>query len=250
MKMRGGLHLAEIFFILLHLHFFNPKPTTMKNSNEEILSQRRSFLGRFAGAMGLSLFGIKGNASPTAPADDWIAKLTGKHKMVFDVTQPHGIFPFAWPRVFLLTNQATGTPENQLNAVIVLRHNGIPYAMQDSLWAKYKLGEAFGIDDHLTGKPALRNPFWQPKPGEFSIPGIGAVNIGINELQASSVTICVCDMAMTVNSYGMAKKINKDGAEIKKDWIAGLLPGVNIVPSGIWAIGRAQEQGSAYCFAS
>ena len=28
-----------------------------------------------------------------------------------------------------------------------------------------------------------------------------------------------------------------------------LLPGVQIVPSGVWAIGRAQENGCAYCYA-
>jgi len=27
------------------------------------------------------------------------------------------------------------------------------------------------------------------------------------------------------------------------------LPGIQPVPSGVWAIGRAQEHGCAYCFA-
>jgi intracellular sulfur oxidation DsrE/DsrF family protein len=30
---------------------------------------------------------------------------------------------------------------------------------------------------------------------------------------------------------------------------AGLLPGIQIVPSGVWAVGRAQEHGCQYCFA-
>jgi intracellular sulfur oxidation DsrE/DsrF family protein len=38
-------------------------------------------------------------------------------------------------------------------------------------------------------------------------------------------------------------------AEVKKEWLASLLPGVHVVPSGVWAIGRAQEHGCAYCFA-
>ena len=75
------------------------------------------------------------------------------------------------------------------------------------------------------------------------------MQIGINELQAAGVKFCVCEVAMTVNSNVMAEKIKKDAAEIRKDWMAGLLPGVQPVPSGVWAVGRAQEHGCAYCFA-
>jgi hypothetical protein len=63
--------------------------------------------------------------------------------VVFDATQPHGVFPFAWPRVFLLTNAATGTPEKDNSVVVVLRHDAIPYAFEERLWAKYKFGEVF-----------------------------------------------------------------------------------------------------------
>ena len=44
--------------------------------------------------------------------------------------------PFAWPRVFLLTNQATGTMANDCNVVVVLRHDAIPYAFQSEIWDK------------------------------------------------------------------------------------------------------------------
>ena len=217
-------------------------------------NQRRSFLAKMAGAMGISFFvnqsGLRAAESSEMADGDWLNKLTGKHKMVFDVTQPHGIFPFAWPKVFLLTNMATGTPEKENNAVVVLRHHGIPYALEDRLWAKYKFGEFFGIDDHRTGKPALRNPMWQPKEGEFKVPGIGPVPIGINELQSSGVIFCVCDMALSVNGFTIASKMNLDGAEVKKDFVSGLLPGINLAPSGLWAISRAQESGCGYCFAS
>ena len=225
----------------------------MSTNNPSQNNQRRSFLTKMAGAMGLSLFAgqtsLQAAENAAAPADDWVAKLTGKHKMVFDVPKPHGIFAFAWPKVFLLTNQATGTPEKETNSVVVLRHDGIPYALEDRLWAKYKLGEFFGIDDHRTGKPAVRNPMWQPKEGEFKVPGIGPVQIGINELQSSGVIFCVCDMALSVNGYTIASKMNLDGAEVKKDFVSGILPGINLAPSGLWALGRAQEKGCAYCFA-
>jgi len=60
---------------------------------------------------------------------------------------------------------------------------------------------------------------------------------------------CVCDMAMNVFSAILAEKTSKDAAEIKKEWISGVLPGIQVVPSGVWALGRAQEHGCAYCFA-
>ena len=239
-----------------NVYFTKPllKPLKSYNMNKDNYlknNQRRSFLTKIAGAMGISFFVNQSGLQAAEPSEmavgDWLNKLTGKHKMVFDVTQPHGIFPFAWPKVFLLTNKATGTPEKESNAVVVLRHNGIPYAMEDRLWAKYKFGEFFGIDDPRTGKPALRNPMWQPKEGEFKVPGIGPVAIGINELQNSGVLFCVCEAAILVNSTVVASKLELNSEDVKKDWMDGLLAGIQPVPSGVWAIGRAHQHGCAYC---
>jgi intracellular sulfur oxidation DsrE/DsrF family protein len=225
------------------------------------LASRRNFLGTLAASTAaFSMATIATPLTATAktfsnemkPADDpeeWFKKIKGKHKIVFDVTRPNDMLPFAWPRVFLLTNAHTGTPEKENSVVVVLRHDGIPYAMEDRLWAKYKFGEVFKVTDPKTKEPAVRNPFWQPKTGDFSIPGFGNVAIGINELQDSGVMFCVCDAAMTVFSAVVAQGMNSDGATVKKDWVSGLLPNIQVVPSGVWAVGRAQEHGCAYCFA-
>jgi intracellular sulfur oxidation DsrE/DsrF family protein len=224
-------------------------------------TSRRNFLGALAA--GTATFSISTLASPlTAGAksmeekfrkpDDpeaWLQKLTGKHKMVFDVTQPHGVFPFAWPRVFLMTNTMTGTPEKENNVVVVLRHDAIPYAMETRLWEQYNFGEVFKATDPATNASSRRNPFWQPKAGDYKIPGFGEVAIGINELQQSGVIFVVCNAALTVYSTAVAQKMGKDPADVKKDWMSGLLPGIEVVPSGVWALGRAQEKGCAYCFA-
>jgi hypothetical protein len=34
-----------------------------------------------------------------------------------------------------------------------------------------------------------------------------------------------------------------------KEWEAGVVPGAMLVPSGVLAVGRAQEHGCTYCFA-
>ena len=189
------------------------------------------------------------NNSMAEDADAWFNKVKGKHRVVFDATRPHEIMPFVWPRVFLVTNNATGTPENDCGVVVVLRHSAIPYAFEDRLWAKYNFGEMFHAMDPKTEKPSTRNPFWKPKPGAFKIPGFGEVQIGINELQSSGVMFCVCSAALTVYSTAVASGMNLKAEDVYKEWVAGLLPDIQPVPSGVWALGRAQENGCKYCFA-
>jgi intracellular sulfur oxidation DsrE/DsrF family protein len=220
-------------------------------------NSRRNFLGKIAtGAAALgaaSLVPFNVDATPgdhvNSDADEWFSKIKGKHRIVFDATQPHEIMPFAWPKVFLLTNSATGTPEKDCGVVVVLRHAAVGYALNNDLWAKYKLGEVFKADDPLTKAPATRNPFWQPKEGDFKVPGIGNVAIGINELQSNGVMFCACNMAITVYSAVIADMMKMDAETVKKEWLAGVLPGIQVVPSGVWAVGRAQEHGCTYCFA-
>ncbi|MBS1530293.1 MAG: twin-arginine translocation signal domain-containing protein [Bacteroidetes bacterium] len=229
----------------------------MKTTDQPTPNQRRDFLKQIAtgaavlGAGSLLSAPLQSSAaghlaSDVSEADAWFDKVKGKHKIVFDVIEPKGIFPFAWPKIFLATNGATGTAEKDCGVVVILRHNGIPYAMNNDLWAKYKFGEMFKVMGEDGKTPATSNPFWQPKP--MTIPGVGDVNIGINDLQESGVKFCVCDMALTVYSAVTAMGMKQDPATIKKEWLAGLLPGVQPVPSGVWAVGRAQEHGCAYCF--
>lgn len=220
-------------------------------------NQRRDFLKQIAtgaavlGAGSLLSVPLQSSAaghpsSDVSDADAWFDKVKGKHKIVFDVTEPKSIFPFAWPKIFLATNGATGTAEKDCSVVVVLRHAGIPFAMNNDLWAKYKFGEMFKVYEADGKTPATSNPFWQSKP--TTIPGVGEVKIGINDLQESGVMFCVCDMALTVNSAVAAMGSKQDPAMVHKEWLAGLLPNIQPVPSGVWAVGRAQEHGCAYCF--
>jgi hypothetical protein len=233
----------------------------MEKNNNGSSIQRRGFLGSIAaGAAAVSIAALaplqinattlSGSYKETSDPDEWFNKIKGRHRIVFDVTHPAGIFPFAWPRVFLVTNQGTGTPANECGVVVILRHNAIGYAMDSKLWEKYKFGELFKADDPATKAPAVRNPFWMPAKGDFKVPAFGEIAIGINELQADGVMFCVCDTAMTVYSAVVAGKMNMDAAEVKKEWTAGLLPGIMPVPSGVWAVGRAQEHKCSYCFVS
>lgn len=230
--------------------------------NDSNRRSRRNFLGALAtGAATLGLTSVAPlsvhaktlSDTFTDPSTDedpeaFVKGLNGKHKIVFDVTEPHEILPFAWPRIFLMTNEMSGSPAKENNAVVILRHAAIPFAMEDRLWEKYKFGDVFKVTDNGTQQVAMRNAFWKPKVGDFKVPGVGNVAIGINELQASGVRFAVCNMALTVYSAVVAQKMNMQPEEVKKDWMTGILPGIHVVPSGVWAVGRAQEHGCAYCF--
>ncbi len=228
---------------------------------EKNQTTRRGFLGSIAtGAAAMGLATLTSplqqlHASPgypgTNPADpeQVFKNLKGKHRIVYDVPEAVGMFPFVWSRIFLLTNMATGTAEKDNNVVVVLRHTGIPYAFEDRLWSKYNFGEFFKVaNDQKT--PLTHNPFWKPAKGTYKVPGFGVVDIGINELQDSGVQFVVCNAAITVYSAAYAEQNKLDPAEVKKDWESGVLPGITIVPAGVWALGRAQENKCAYVFAA
>lgn len=225
--------------------------------NDTNHSNRRNFLGQLvtgAAALGATtlldpLQLAAATARAATPADEkslqaWFGKLKGKHKQVFDCMTPDGGIPLAWARVFLMTNKAVGVADGNASAVVILRHESIPLAMENRLWAKYKFGEVFKINDGATKAPAIRNMFWKPKPKELPLPGMS-----VDELLDSGVLIGVCDMALTVYSSIIAGETKGNADEIKKDWVSGILPGIEIVPSGVLAVNRAQEHGCTYCWA-
>ena len=218
---------------------------------KQIQSSRRTFVGTIAaGATGLLSVPATMLARSTenhggGDAEAWFKKVKGTHRIVYDATEPHNGFPMIWTWVFYKTNNDTGSPDSDMTAVVVLRHNAIPFAMEDRLWEKYKFGETFKIIDNNTNVSAIRNPLWMPQEKDYPLPGID----GIKALQDRGAMFCVCDMAIKVYSGFVAKEMEADPEEVRKDWLSGVLPGIQVVPSGVWAIGRAQENGCAYCYA-
>ena len=247
----------------------------MTENNLEQSTHRRGFLGMLAS--GAAAFGLTALATPLqmnaqqqkVPAkpgplirpksegDSWFDKIKGVHRVVYDATHPHEIFPFLLPKVFLMTNEATGTPATECGVVVVLRHEAICYAFKDEIWSKYNFTEMFKAGEpgpayqggDGSKKVVGKNPFWNTKLGDFQLPGIGIIDIGIKSLQASGVLFCVCNTAMTVFSNVAAGQVGKKPEEVINAWKENMIPGIQIVPSGVWALGRAQEHKCAYIFA-
>lgn len=183
--------------------------------------------------------------SPAGMAADpqfeaWLGRIKGAHRQVFDAPAPNGGLPAIWPRVYLNTMNATYGDARGSTAVVILRHSGLGLALNDGIWSKYKFGEDLNIKDG--DAPATRNVY-------ATITGLPIPGLGIVELLKSGVLVGACDVAMTIASAGAAKKMGLDPAAVKKEWVAGMLPGVQLVPSGVMAVGRAQELRCTYCFA-
>ena len=210
---------------------------------------RRGFLGRVAaaavglGAVGLMPTPARAEAVASRSADPeleaWFGKLAGKHRTVFDAPEMNDGMPAIWPRVYLNSTDASYPGEHAV-AMIILRHAGLAMAFQDAIWAKYPIGEMFKVMS--SGTPAKANPY-------ATITGLPIPGLGIAELLKSGVLVGACDVALTVYSAGAASKMGLDAATVKKEWIAGLFPGIRVVPSGVMAVARAQEYGASYIFA-
>jgi len=215
-------------------------------------THRRGFLGRIAAAT--AAVGLGGLAPRTLLAEPeprprtadpayeaWLTRITGRHKMVFDAPEPNGGMPVVWPRVWLdTTNGHYGTTDAQNTAVVILRHGAIGFALNDAMWAKYKLGEMFSITDGAA--PATRNTWLKPLP--LPLPGTG-----IEALTAKGVLFGACNVALMVYSGAAAQRHGLDPTAVRNDWMANLVPGIQVLPSGVLALNGTQEKGCAFCFA-
>ncbi|MER3522527.1 MAG: hypothetical protein C4326_00290 [Ignavibacteria bacterium] len=223
----------------------------MKPLDESL--HRRAFLGTMAAAAGMAALSspiellaeqqAKPNRSLVEGLEKWLSRIKGRHRQVFDAPSTNGGLPLAWARVFLMSNMQMGVPAKKITSVLVLRHDAIPFAMNDDLWQKYDFGEAFNITYAMTKQRIKSNMFWKPKE-ELPIP-----RMSLDNLLEDGVLVGLCDLALTVNSMHFAEKTKTSAEAIKKEWVAGIFPGVQIVPSGVLAINRAQERKCTYCYA-
>lgn len=223
----------------------------MKTNNE---NSRRQFLGAMAlGATASTLSVLANpiyakteafNIKTMSDAEEWFKKIKGSHRIAYDGSTPHGGFPIIWNWAFYLTNNETGSSDDDITAMTVLRHKGLALAFSDRIWQKYPIGKVFGVNDS-SGNPYLRNPYYEPQEGDFPLPGID----GTKRMQERGAMFCACDLATKVYSNVVAGQMGLDPTEVYEDWVSGVLPGIQLVPSGVWALGRAQEHGCGYIFA-
>jgi hypothetical protein len=125
---------------------------------------------------------------------------------------------------------------------MIFRHQGLPYALNSMIWAKYKVGETFKITDPETKGPAVKNPWFEPKPGVLGNP-----QAALDRLAARGTVMGVCGVALRGQSGRLASNAGVTAEEALKEFTANLIPGVTVLPSGTWGVNRAQEAGCTYC---
>ena len=113
------------------------------------------------------------------------------------------------------------------------------------MWKKYPLGKIFEIKDNKTQVDSKRNLYYEPAPGDFPLPQIQ----GMKKMQERGAMFCVCNLATKVYSGAIAAAMNIDPDEVYADLVANILPNFQLVPSGLWALGKAQAKGCGYIYA-
>jgi intracellular sulfur oxidation DsrE/DsrF family protein len=228
------------------------------------MTDRRQFLGRMAGAA--AAVSVSLAATPTAAevssGDDWIKEVKGTHRSLFDF--PKHVNGFGLLHVFnYLNTYATAyhTTAGQVGAVGTFYGAGaaasISLAFNDTIWAKYKLGEYTGLKD-ASGNFYTRNVFHRPTPNDLHLlmqaidsPMIPALAdampaIGIENLQTMGTKFLLCNNALGIWVLELEARGKGKAQDIEKDLRANILPGVTIVPAMVIAIQKAQTAGIAY----
>ena len=228
------------------------------------MSTRRSFLSRMSVGVTAFAAAVTGRsatveaqapantppATPWQPArhelDDWMDKLPGKHRFVFDTVLPEGFglaLPFA--NNFYRANQSGyGLADPDLAVIIVARHNSTPFAFNDAMWAKYgvAISQKAGFTDPRT-KSA-------PKSNLYNASGYGdsLENRGntLDSLLKRGVQLAVCQLATRAYAGDIARAVSGNTDTIYNELTANLVSNAHMVPAGIVAVNRAQERGYSF----
>lgn len=178
-------------------------------------------------------------ASPESWNLSWTDKLKGKRSAVFDCTETEGGAGVWRASVWKKQNAEILKAEpSGLVPVIVLRHEAVILAMQQSFWDRYKIGKLKKVTDAMTGKPTSRNPVLSGSDANL-----------VNQMGSGAVVLA-CHLALQ-DLVGTVAKHDKVGEEeAEKRAIAGLVPGVILQPSGVFAALHAQGFGASYVKAS
>jgi hypothetical protein len=208
---------------------------------------RRGFFKRMAaGAVALGLPALAAAPARAAAGSedgpDWPGELKGRHRQVVDAYAANDGFPLAFAYSFVATNGPATAGNVPATAVMVLRHEALPLALNDAVWQKYKIGQSLNILDPELKAPATKNPFLAPKSGVLLVD-----DMAIDRLLANGAVIGACNIALKVLSGKLAPNAGVSAEEAAKEWAANVIPGITVIPSGTWGLNRAQERGCTYC---
>ena len=211
---------------------------------------RRGFLARLgAAASAAALAAIPRRLEAASPSsllatgsdpDSWIDRMTGQDRLVLHARPK--LMPALSSAAGILHFGARdyGVAEGENSVAIAMHGPAISGIFSNDVWAKHPLGDIYGFKDEA-GKAVTANPFLAPQPGE-------SPEVVVTKLQERGVTFVVCNVAVR----NLAKRLVKEDASAldarHRELIAGLVPGVVVVPNVLVSISRAQKKGVGYLF--
>lgn len=179
--------------------------------------------------------------------DQWLDRLTGKYRQLFDFNTHQDGLPLMHMHNYLETlKSAYGVAAGDINAVGTFYGSTTALGWNHDMWAKYKMGTALNLTDPETKAPLARNWFYQPKKTDpvFFNGLLTAASIENHLARGSTFILCANALRnWTIRLSGMGfGQPEEIGADIR----ANLIPGVVVVPAMVVAVGQAQKRGLTY----
>jgi intracellular sulfur oxidation DsrE/DsrF family protein len=213
------------------------------------MTKRREFLAQLSAVAATISFDADelraGAGAATSSWDtSWLDRLaSAQYRVVFNASEiAEGAAMNFAGTFFDHFHEVHDTNDKQTRPVIVFRRLGTPMGFNDAMWDRYAIGADSKVTDSATHAPARRNVFWKARPGASP----ESVADKIETLQARGLICLVCNVAL--NSFGSvyAAAVKRNVDEVRADLKANLIPGAILVPSGIYALIRAQNAGCAF----
>lgn len=211
---------------------------------------RRGFLARLSSvAAGLTSLAVAPAALRATPdrtpemqggPDAWIDRLKGQDRLLFHAHQQLMPAILGARSVLMNGRDAYGVSESQNSIAIGAHGPAISGLFRDEIWQRFTLGERYKFTDPKTNAPATKNPFLAPQPdwpADATVPA----------LMERGVLFVVCNVAVR----NLSRRIEREGEKaeaLHKELVAGLVPGVVVVPDLFVAMSHAQKQGVSYIF--
>lgn len=176
--------------------------------------------------------------------DTWLERLAGRRALFFDA--PKHINGGALITVMNYLNAMTGAhafAPDTVVPILGLHGTAIGLAMQDTLWAKYKLGERFEADDPLTKTRSVRNP-WYAEADSTTPLGRNRVKA----LQDRGLIVLVCGNNLRGWAGVIARDTQQTADAVRSEIESNLIPGAIVVPAMVAASQRAQQAGASYAY--
>jgi intracellular sulfur oxidation DsrE/DsrF family protein len=234
----------------------------MQRCDVSVPSARRSFLARLGAGLaavgatfgvGMATMKAQGASEPRwQPArhaeDDWFERIPGKHRMILDAVSGQGVgdaLHFA-SNIFTTSKSGYGLEGRDLAVVICLRHGATAYAFNDAMWAKYSapMSAHAKFTDPKSHGPAVLNVYNSTEYRGLLANGAATIDALIKQ----GVHFAVCDQSTHGYANDFARQTDGKAEAIYKELTSSLIGNAHMVPSGIVAVGHAQEHGYGYVY--